>query len=151
VNYNASFSELVVGRAPLYQLPGQAGQVEGNCFGQLGVDELDKIATEKMTERRRRYNYFDRRLFADPAWEILLTLTIAECRQQRVTISQLCDRIEAPMTTALRWTASMTDDGLLVRREDPTDRRRKFIQLAPEAFFQMVQYFSAGLTHPLGA
>lgn len=102
--------------------------------------ELEKVASAIMAERRARYALFDQRLFAGPAWDILLVLAIAECRQRRVTVSQLCERIDVPMTTALRWIASMTEDGLLVRRNDMTDKRRKFIELSPDALRRMVQY-----------
>lgn len=114
-----------------------------NAVPQIGREELEWAAMSMIADRRRRYGYFDKRLFADPAWDILLAMTVAECRQQRVTISQLCDRIDAPMTTALRWIASMTEDGLLIRRDDLTDKRRKFIELAPDALSGMIQYCSA--------
>jgi DNA-binding MarR family transcriptional regulator len=106
-------------------------------------EELVCVATAMIAHRRRRYDHFDKRLFADPAWDILLAMTVAECSQQRVTISQLCDRIDAPMTTALRWVASMTDDGLLIRQDDFTDKRRKFIKLSSEALSEMIRYCSA--------
>lgn len=105
--------------------------------------ELEKAASAILAERRERYSFFGQHLFADPAWDILLVLTIAECRQRRVTVSQLCERVDVPMTTALRWIANMTDEGLLVRRDDMTDKRRKFIELSPDALRKMIQYCSA--------
>ena len=105
--------------------------------------ELEKAASAMLADRRERYGLFGQHLFADPAWDILLVLTIAECRQRRVTVSQLCERVDVPMTTALRWIANMTDEGLLVRRDDMTDKRRKFIELSPDALRKMIQYCSA--------
>lgn len=104
--------------------------------------ELEKIALDIRAERRHRYVLFGQHLFADPAWDILLVLTIAGCRQRRMTVSKLCDEVDAPMTTALRWIANMTDEGLLVRLEDRTDKRRKFLELSPDAMRKMAQYCS---------
>lgn len=103
--------------------------------------ELEKLASAILAARRDRGHLFGQHLFADPAWDILLALTIAECRQRRLTITQLCDRVDVPMTTALRWIANMTDEGLLVRRDDTTDKRRKFIGLSPETRAKIAQHF----------
>jgi hypothetical protein len=111
--------------------------------------ELEKVALAIMAERRERYVLFGDHLFADPAWDILLVLTIAGMRQRRMTLSHLCDAVDAPMTTALRWIANMTDDGLLVRLEDRMDKRRKFIELSPDALGKMVQYCSAAANRRL--
>jgi DNA-binding MarR family transcriptional regulator len=114
--------------------------------------DLETIVLAIMAERRERYVLFGRHLFADPAWDILLFLTLADLRQRRMTVSQLCDGIDAPMTTALRWIANMTDQGLLVRRDDQTDKRRKFIELSPDALGKMTHYCStAAIRHLLAA
>jgi hypothetical protein len=93
--------------------------------------------------RSRRSFYFQATLFADPAWDILLVLTLSEARHHRLTVSKLCDRVEAPATTALRWITTLTDAGLLVRRNDPTDKRRKYIELSSDAYAKMVEYCSS--------
>ena len=40
---------------------------------------------------------------------------------------------QCPATTALRWMKTMSEQGLFVRRADPHDGRRMFVELAPEA------------------
>jgi hypothetical protein len=102
--------------------------------------ELEGRVAAMIRGRRDRARFFPNRLFADPAWEILLALTLAEQQQARLSISHLCDRIDVPATTALRWIASLTDEGFLIRRDDPTDRRRKYIELSPSALANMVDY-----------
>ena len=91
--------------------------------------------------RRLRGRYFPEELFADPAWDILLDLLHSELRQTRVAVSHLCAAAAVPPTTALRWMTSMVERGLIVRREDPFDRRRVFIELAPEVSLALRQYF----------
>lgn len=92
--------------------------------------------------RRLRTRYFPEHLFADPAWDMLLDLLQAEIAQLRVPVSSLCIAAAVPATTALRWLKSMVQDGLFVRRADPHDGRRVFVELAPEASRALRRYFA---------
>jgi hypothetical protein len=91
--------------------------------------------------RRLRGTYLPADLFADPAWDMLLDLLQAELVQHRVPVSSLCIAAAVPATTALRWIKSMTDCGLLVRRDDPHDGRRVFIEMAPATSAGLRRYF----------
>jgi hypothetical protein len=91
--------------------------------------------------RRLRSSYLPADLFADPAWDMLLDLLQAEVGQHRVPVSSLCIAAAVPATTALRWIKSMTDRGLLVRRDDPHDGRRVFIEMAPTTSAGLRRYF----------
>ena len=88
-----------------------------------------------------RARYFDEELFADPAWDMLLDLLQAEIAQLRVPVSSLCIAAAVPATTALRWIKTMTDAGLFLRRADPHDGRRVFIELSRAASEGMRRYF----------
>lgn len=92
--------------------------------------------------RRLRSRFFGEELFADPAWDMLLDLLQAELAQLRVPVSSLCIAAAVPATTALRWIKSMTEQGLFVRRADPHDGRRVFVELAPAASEAMRRYFA---------
>jgi hypothetical protein len=92
--------------------------------------------------RRLRGRYFAEDLFADPAWDMLLDLLQAEIAQLRVPVSSLCIAAAVPATTALRWLKTMTDKGIFLRRADPHDGRRVFVELAPEASIAMRRYFA---------
>ena len=91
--------------------------------------------------RRHRSRFFAEELFADPAWDMLLDLLQAELAQHRVPVSSLCIAAAVPATTALRWIKSMTDSGLFLRRADPHDGRRVFVELSPGASEGMRRYF----------
>ncbi len=82
--------------------------------------------------RRAREKFFEAGLFADPAWDILLDLSASRLEQRPVSVSSLCIAASVPTTTALRTVKQMVDRGLLVRRGDPSDARRTFIDLAPQ-------------------
>ena len=92
--------------------------------------------------RRLRARFFDAELFADPAWDMLLDLLAAEIQQHRVPVSSLCIAAAVPATTALRWIKTLTDNQMFVRRADPHDGRRIFVELSPAASQGMHAYFA---------
>jgi DNA-binding MarR family transcriptional regulator len=92
--------------------------------------------------RRLRARYFRDELFADPAWDMLLDLLQAEIAQLRVPVSSLCIAAAVPATTALRWLKTMVSEGIFIRRADPHDGRRVFVELAPEASQALRRYFA---------
>lgn len=92
--------------------------------------------------RRLRSNYLPGDLFADPAWDMLLDLLQAEIVQHRVPVSSLCSAAAVPATTALRWIKTMTDRGIINRRNDPHDGRRVFIELAKGTSSALRNYFA---------
>ncbi|MEG3149096.1 hypothetical protein U1769_04290 [Sphingomonas sp. ZT3P38] len=93
--------------------------------------------------RRLRDQYFQRGLFEDPAWDMLLDLFAAELEETRVSVSSLCIAAAVAPTTALRWIAKMTEAGVFVRQADPFDKRRAFMALSPGARHGMRDYFMA--------
>lgn len=92
--------------------------------------------------RRLRSRYFPEELFADPAWDMLLDLLQAEIAQLRVPVSSLCIAAAVPATTALRWLKTMVSQGVFIRRADPHDGRRVFVELAPETSQGLRRYFA---------
>jgi DNA-binding MarR family transcriptional regulator len=106
-----------------------------SAFGAAEVRQLLKA-------RRMREAYFDSELFADPAWDILLDLYAAHLEGGKVSVSSLCIAANVPPTTGLRWIRSMTDAGILVRRDDESDGRRVWIELSDNALAKLVGYFS---------
>ena len=91
--------------------------------------------------RRLRTRYFQEELFADPAWDMLLDLLQAESSNLRVPVSSLCIAAAVPATTALRWLKTMVQEGIFVRRADPHDGRRVFVELAPQTSQTLRRYF----------
>jgi DNA-binding MarR family transcriptional regulator len=92
--------------------------------------------------RRLRSRYFADHLFADPAWDMLLDLLQAEISHLRVPVSSLCIAAAVPATTALRWLKTLVQEGVFIRRADPHDGRRVFVELAPDASAALRRYFA---------
>ena len=92
-----------------------------------GGREIDAAIIRAIIRARRlRDQFFDRELFADPAWDILLDLTAARLEHAPVAVSSLCIAAAVPPTTALRWIKTLTEAGLLVRAADTRDGRPVF-------------------------
>ena len=115
--------------------------VEASPSGDLPPLSPDTVRAV-IRARRLRARYFREELFADPAWDMLLDLLQAEIAQLRVPVSSLCIAAAVPATTALRWLKTMVSQGIFVRRADPHDGRRVFVELAPEASHAMRRYFA---------
>jgi hypothetical protein len=71
-------------------------------------------------------------LFADPAWFILLDLFVRQHSGLDTGVSSACHASFSPVTTALRHIAIMTERNIIVRRFDPRDQRRVYLELTEE-------------------
>jgi DNA-binding MarR family transcriptional regulator len=111
-----------------------------------GASDLPNLSVETVRAviraRRLRTRYFPEHLFADPAWDMLLDLLQAEIAQLRVPVSSLCIAAAVPATTALRWLKTLVQEGVFVRRADPHDGRRVFVELAPQTSRALRRYFA---------
>ena len=111
---------------------------EGEAPPAVSVEQVRSV----IRARRLRSRFFAEDLFADPAWDMLLDLLQAEIAQLRVPVSCLCIAAAVPATTALRWLRTMVDQNLFLRRADPHDGRRVFVELAPETSRALRRYFA---------
>ncbi|MBA4353928.1 MAG: transcriptional regulator [Novosphingobium sp.] len=68
-------------------------------------------------------------LFGEPGWDILLDLYIAERRKTELQVSSVCLDSGVPSTTVLRWIARLEREGLIYRRADNADARRRYVRL----------------------
>jgi hypothetical protein len=93
--------------------------------------------------RRLRENFFDPGLFADPAWDMLLDLYVADLEGFRLAVGSLSVGAAVPATTALRWINFLEKEGLFVRHRDPLDARRVFVSLTTRARDAMDAFFKA--------
>jgi DNA-binding MarR family transcriptional regulator len=107
------------------------------------VDRAAKVRFVRavLRMRRRRDSYFDPTLFADPAWDMLLELYASYLEQRRIAVSSLCVASNVPATTALRWITKLEQDGLALRKNDPNDGRRSWIELTDEGVVRMTRFF----------
>lgn len=115
----------------------------------FSIDESDILAILKA--RRNRSQFFFEKLFADPAWDILLELYAAHLGDRQMGIHSLCIGAAVPQTTALRWIRELEKNGLLSRNDDPADRRRVYASLTEKGLSAMAAYFAQNSRLRLGA
>lgn len=91
--------------------------------------------------RLLRDEILGRELSSDACWYILLDLYRTDAGVAMVQITSLSPMIGFPQSTARRWTRQLIDDGMLVKSNDPMDRRRFYVGLSPAARAMMCRYF----------
>ena len=96
-----------------------------------------------LSARLAREQYFQRDLFGEPAWEILLALYVVEDSGARFTISKLAECISAPLSTVVRWVKTLEEQSLVSRVNHPTDRRIIFVRLLDKGRQALDDYLSA--------
>jgi hypothetical protein len=102
---------------------------------------LMRLAREVYESRRMRERIFGSGLFADPSWDILLDLYIAQREDRRVTVSSACIAASAPTTTATRHISHLVQTGLVVRVPHPCDARSSYLELSTKAETKLTRLF----------
>lgn len=113
------------------QLPSRGGPAEEKWLNNL------------LRARRNRGEFFNPDLFADPAWDMLLELQLAEISQRRVSVSKLCMASNSPLTTGLRWISALERKGLVTKFKHPTDGRIVFVRLSDAGRAAMDAFLSS--------
>ena len=109
----------------------------------LDVANTVVVLRRIIRERRVRERYFKEVRFGEPAWDIILDLTLAWFENKTVAVSSLCIASGVPMSTAMRWINDMIEAGLIDRWIDPTDGRRNLMRISPATRDAMLRYLSA--------
>ncbi|MDV3456048.1 winged helix DNA-binding protein [Sphingomonas sp. HF-S4] len=89
--------------------------------------------------RRLRERYFGDDLFADPAWDMMLDLMVAQLEGKRVTVTSVCAAAAVPTATALRRLKMLTTRGIVERTSDPGNRRRTYLSLSEDTQRTMIR------------
>ncbi len=88
--------------------------------------------------RRQRERVLGTKLFADPAWNMLLDLFVRRVDEHVTSVSSACIASGAPPTTALRYIVMLIERGLVVKNPSPTDHRVQYVTLSDDGFQNMV-------------
>lgn len=80
-----------------------------------------------------RSRYFTDKLFADPAWHMLLDLMENKLLGKSVSVSSLYIASGVPGSTASRRLGDLEEAGLVYKWDDPRDGRRQYAELTQKA------------------
>jgi DNA-binding MarR family transcriptional regulator len=86
---------------------------------------------------------FPKGLFSDPAWDMVLDLTLAGLEHRRISVSSLCIASNVPTTTALRCIKALIEHGIVQIVADTSDRRRKIVELSRDTRERMTKLASS--------
>jgi DNA-binding MarR family transcriptional regulator len=114
--------------------------------GSVSDEKLTVIATSIYQARRRRLQYFDKALFGEPAWDMLLDLFVNKVLGRRISTTSLCLAADVPQSTGLRYIRALEDKGLVRRVPAHDDRRLILVELTQLGFKQMRRYLVDGIS-----
>lgn len=103
--------------------------LHSEATGTKDREKLISMARIVLGSRRLRERCFNRIMFGEPAWDILLMLYASEQSSGRLTMTRLAEWVDAPLSTVARWVKFLEEEQLVERQPHPTDRRTVFIIL----------------------
>ncbi|MGE0715947.1 MAG: response regulator [Alphaproteobacteria bacterium] len=106
------------------------------------TQELKARVVQIIQSRQARDRHFPQHLFADPAWDMLLDLTLAKLSSKEISVSSVCLAAGVPQSTALRRLQDLERSGLVRRRRDRDDRRRIFVELTEDAMQRIFRFLT---------
>lgn len=112
----------------------------------FGESKLREIAISIFSARQRRLELFDKSLFGEPSWDLLLTLFIARSGSGPQSTTELCRAAGVPLATGLRWMEHLRKQGLLQRVRSQDDARKSFVELTDHGHDLMRRYILDGIT-----
>ena len=107
---------------------------------------LAENARLTFANRSLRAEFFNKDMFGEAAWDMLLALYVAEQSGTRHTVSGLASLSGVATTTALRWLHFLQTQELVARQSNPVDRRVFYIELTDKGREGLDAYFSATMT-----
>ncbi|UVO50253.1 MarR family winged helix-turn-helix transcriptional regulator [Sphingomonas sp. SUN019] len=104
---------------------------------------LAAVKREIALRRRRGLVFADAPgLFAEPAWDILLSLYVARNEKRRCSVTSVAPSAGIPYTTLLRCLSVLASAELVSRSGDAVDRRRSNLDITDRGHDLIVRCFS---------
>ena len=125
------------------QVGHSAESSESSRSGHVSADipaDLLRVALNMQLAREERSRFFERELFGEAGWDILLAVYIAHGRGYRMKVSDACFEARVPGTTALRWLEHVVQAGLVRRVENSFDRRSSLVSITEQGVAKLNQY-----------
>lgn len=112
-----------------------------------GGEALDalccRIAADILRTRGMRSRFLADFHLAEPVWDMLLDLYVAEAKGRPVSVLDLAIAAAVPRSTGVRWVGTLVAEGKLKRHDDPLDGRRSWLTLSAEAKAALENYLVA--------
>ena len=107
---------------------------EGSCL---------QIARKLLMQRRRRLSYFSNSsMFAEPSWDILLCMFVAQAEARPASLGELSIAANCAQSTALRWLNVLTEEGLVSIVNHSENLPEIGVGLSAQGYAAMSSYLS---------
>jgi len=106
------------------------------------VSGLLATAEVLLDERWAITEAFDRKLFVEPAWTMLLLVFAAFAKRESITVGHLRKSVGLAPASALRALGRLEELGLIARTPDLQDLRRVHVIPTIEGFGRMAEYLT---------
>ncbi|HKC03979.1 MAG TPA: hypothetical protein VKC17_11845 [Sphingomicrobium sp.] len=103
---------------------------------------LREHARQIRAARDLRQECFDRNIFGEPAWEMLLALYVIDGEQRRLSTRQVARLASLSLTTTLRWLDYLQEQDLVLRQPNPFDHRVVYTELSDKGRAAMDAYLT---------
>ena len=104
--------------------------------------QLCQLACQIYESRRARDRVLDRKLFGEPAWDMLLALYYMPARGEFLTVTGVTMAGCAAQTTGLRWLRILENQGLVERSPFLADGRKRLMRLTDKGRDLMDRYLT---------
>jgi len=104
-------------------------------------DVLRNDAARIRYSRQLRRKLFGAAMFAETAWDILLTLYLADGALPRPEVSDLAGSTDSPLSTTLRWLGYLQDEGLASGVGGAFERNAAGVELTNKGRRLLDEYF----------
>ena len=112
--------------------------------------DLTDYARLTLMGRKQRDRYFDPMLFSNPAWDILLSLYIADGEGRPIGVIETCTAVPVPQGVALRWLGYLKQEEMVVETPDPARPRQTIIRLTDQTRMAVSAYLGSLVSIGLG-
>lgn len=104
--------------------------------------ELCRLACRIYDARRTRDRMLGRKLFGEPAWDMMLALYCLPARGEMLNITGLTHAANLPETTGHRWQRVLIKAGLIERGPEGIDKRKQFVRLTTKGREMLDEYLT---------
>ncbi|CAN5363635.1 hypothetical protein BH09PSE3_BH09PSE3_14330 [soil metagenome] len=127
----------------------RANQANDQDISESPDGQIDhaKMAERIYRSRRDRERIFNEKIFADPAWDLLLDLFVRSARNEQVSISSACHAASVPEATALRYLKVLTEKKYVERISHPNDKRSTTLKMTPLGSSLMIDWIEHLRSH----
>lgn len=90
--------------------------------------------------REARFAFFERSLFADPSWDILLYLAKMRLKGKSTTVGHACAATNVSYSTASRYLRGLQSKGYVSIERSDADRRSWTVTMTDKGFSKMMDF-----------